>query len=162
MYTNHDPKSIDFIPLKPLKSRLDGFITPRKSIAPSNKSNKNNATITQQPHSDRPQTNPHLNNLIISNSTTHSVSELCKSKSSVGPDFVNIGRGKFCRMSNKTLWPICTTAIKDKYFNIGSKQLIVGGKATRDTPYADIGDWSKPLKKRDAAYADVGDWTKTS
>lgn len=34
-----------------------------------------------------------------------SASELCDDALSMGPDFVNLPKGKFCRMSDKTLWP---------------------------------------------------------
>ncbi|KAH6988572.1 hypothetical protein EDB80DRAFT_589168 [Ilyonectria destructans] len=62
--------------------------------------------------------------------------------SSVGPDFVNQAEGQFCRMSDKTLWPICSDVIQDDCFSTDSQQLIQGGLATRDSPYTVVTDWT--------------------
>lgn len=64
---------------------------------------------------------------------------LCENALSMGPDYVNIPEGKFCRMSDKTLWPTCDHQTKmgpkNDCFNVQSRQLIVGGKVTRGKPY---------------------------
>lgn len=69
-----------------------------------------------------------------------SASVLCKGGMSMGPDFVNIPEGKFCRMSDKTLWPTCGHRSRvgptDDCFDVDSKQLVVGGKVTRSEPYS--------------------------
>lgn len=68
--------------------------------------------------------------------------DLCGSGLSVGPDFVNLVEGKFCRMSDKTLWPTCDRRSggeggpADDCFDVESRQLVVGGKATRSKPYS--------------------------
>lgn len=68
-----------------------------------------------------------------------SASVLCENGMSMGPDFVNIPEGKFCRMSDKTLWPTCDHRSQvgptDDCFDVDSKQLVVGGKVTRSEPY---------------------------
>ncbi|KAG6357399.1 hypothetical protein INS49_013276 [Diaporthe citri] len=69
-----------------------------------------------------------------------SASVLCENGMSMGPDFVNIPEGKFCRMSDKTLWPTCDhrpqVGPTDDCFDVESKQLVVGGKVTRSEPYS--------------------------
>lgn len=64
---------------------------------------------------------------------------LCENALSMGPDYVNIPEGKFCRMSDKTLWPTCDHQNKvgprDDCFDVDSRQLVVGGKVTRGKPY---------------------------
>lgn len=67
--------------------------------------------------------------------------ELCEDALSMGPDFVNIPEGKFCRMSDKTLWPTCDhqrskVGPTDDCFDVESRQLVVGGKVTRSKPYS--------------------------
>ena len=146
MYTEQDPSSITYTPIQNGRLRRHSntatsptYIATSPKTAHQKRLNRTTDTTNQ----NRTQVNPHLNKLIISNSTEHSVTELCKSKTSVGPDFANINSGKFCRMEDKTIWPICAPGHKTKCFNIKSKQLEVGGKATRDTPtYIDIGDWT--------------------
>ncbi|KAI3396487.1 hypothetical protein diail_12107 [Diaporthe ilicicola] len=69
-----------------------------------------------------------------------SASELCEDALSVGPDFVNLPEGKFCWMSDKTLWPKCDHHVqdgqRDNCFDVASRQLVIGGKVTRDKPYS--------------------------
>lgn len=66
--------------------------------------------------------------------------ELCEDALSMGPDYVNIPEGKFCRMSDKTLWPTCDrqrqVGPRDDCFDVDSRQLVLGGKVTRSKPYA--------------------------
>lgn len=69
-----------------------------------------------------------------------SAAALCENGMSMGPDFVNIPEGKFCRMSDKTLWPTCDHRSQigptDDCFDVESKQLVVGGKVARSEPYS--------------------------
>ncbi|KAH7327218.1 hypothetical protein BKA65DRAFT_566565, partial [Rhexocercosporidium sp. MPI-PUGE-AT-0058] len=68
--------------------------------------------------------------------------KLCKSRTSRGPDFVNIAYRSFCRMSDKSLWPICLAAGQvDNCFDLDLQQLVIGGRAARDSPYDQVGDW---------------------
>lgn len=55
--------------------------------------------------------------------------ELCTHGTSRGPDWVNVAEGKFCRMSDKSLWPVCslTKGVLDNCFNMDVRQLVVGG-----------------------------------
>ncbi|KAI9147532.1 hypothetical protein HJFPF1_12558 [Paramyrothecium foliicola] len=80
--------------------------------------------------------------LVKDNNARHPATELCESESSVGPDFLDIAHGQFCRMSDKTLWPVCGGNVADDCFNLDLHQLVVGGIATRDSPYSNVADWS--------------------
>lgn len=87
------------------------------------------------------QSSSHENTITIAHELAGlSASVLCDNGLSMGPDFVNILEGKFCRMSDKTLWPTCDHRSQigptDDCFDVESKQLVVGGKATRSTPYS--------------------------
>lgn len=66
--------------------------------------------------------------------------ELCENALSMGPDYVNVPEGKFCRMSDKTLWPTCDSqrqiGPRDDCFDVESRQLVIGGKVTRSKPYS--------------------------
>ncbi|KAH7140221.1 hypothetical protein B0J13DRAFT_637641 [Dactylonectria estremocensis] len=92
--------------------------------------------------SSNPGNNKFVNHLILDNDAEHTTATLCESSTSVGPDFVNAAEGQFCRMSDKTLWPVCSEEIQDDCFNTDSQQLIQGGLATRDSPYTVVVDWT--------------------
>lgn len=95
-------------------------------------------------NSTTPSTNsPHSSRLVISNNAQHTASGLCESESSFGPDFFNPADGTFCRMTDKTLWPVCdnSTAV-DNCFHKDLQKLVVNGLATRDTPYDNVLDWT--------------------
>ncbi|RYO97129.1 hypothetical protein DL765_011298 [Monosporascus sp. GIB2] len=81
-------------------------------------------------------------NLVIDDNVEHTGRDLCESPTSLGPDFINLADGTFCRMSDKTLWPVCNEQILDNCFNTDVRQLIVGGVSTRDTPYENVIDWT--------------------
>ncbi|KAI0906454.1 hypothetical protein F4823DRAFT_607161 [Ustulina deusta] len=81
--------------------------------------------------------------LVMGDSDIHTATDLCGSETSYGPDFVNVKTGMFCRMSDKTLWPICNGADgTDNCFNVDSQQLIVNGLAARGEPYKNVIDWT--------------------
>ncbi|KAI1173620.1 hypothetical protein F4777DRAFT_589701 [Nemania sp. FL0916] len=82
--------------------------------------------------------------LVIGNTERHSVEGLCQSATSFGPDFMNTQSGTFCRMSDKTIWPVCNAAgnATDNCFNSVLNQLILNGVAARDEPYRKVIDWT--------------------
>ncbi|KAI1123467.1 hypothetical protein F5Y10DRAFT_286020 [Nemania abortiva] len=81
--------------------------------------------------------------LVISDSDTHSATDLCESETSYGPDFFNVKTGMFCRMSDKTLWPMCnSTSVAGNCFNVDSQELVINGLAARGEPYKKIIDWT--------------------
>lgn len=133
LYTEPDPTSIVFWLLEGQTSKRSPDLTTANPRHP------------RQFRSTKPRpkyVNPHLDKLIIGNDTQQAASMLCESKTSLGPDFVDLASGFFCRMSDKTMWPICSNTLTDNCFSLGAKQLVVGGLATRNIPYKDIGDWT--------------------
>ncbi|KAJ8130627.1 hypothetical protein O1611_g3000 [Lasiodiplodia mahajangana] len=81
--------------------------------------------------------------LVIGDSDKHSAEELCESATSFGPDFLNVKTGIFCRMSDKTTWPVCDRAqTTDNCFNNDLNQLVINGVAARDEAYGNIVDWT--------------------
>ncbi|KAI0103409.1 hypothetical protein F4814DRAFT_96523 [Daldinia grandis] len=83
------------------------------------------------------------NRLVVSNNAQHTAAELCESKTSYGPDFLDLMDKKFCRMSDKTLWPVCDGAdTVDNCFNTDVQQLIINGVSARDSPYSNVVDWT--------------------
>lgn len=90
----------------------------------------------------RPDPSPHHDTVTIAHELEGlSAIELCEDALSMGPDYVNIPEGKFCRMSDKTLWPTCDRQTqvgpRDDCFDVDSRQLVIGGKVTRSKPYAE-------------------------
>ncbi|TLS23577.1 uncharacterized protein PpBr36_06449 [Pyricularia pennisetigena] len=83
--------------------------------------------------------------IVITNGTDHSVKELCDSKTSSGPDLLNLSEKSFCRMSDKKIFPQCGGTVKDNCFDADGMQLVVGGKAAR-SPYSIVWDWKTPGK----------------
>jgi hypothetical protein len=61
--------------------------------------------------------------LIISDIPVHSVSKLCASANSYGPDFVATSEGKFCDMKRKHLWDVCSDQKSTCCFNVEQTQL---------------------------------------
>ena len=96
---------------------------------------RSNSTVPGNP-------GPRFNNLIVDNDTGHGARDLCESSTSLGPDFINVADGTFCRMADKTLWPVCDEKTADNCFNADTHQLIINGVSARDTPYAKIIDWT--------------------
>ena len=80
--------------------------------------------------------------LVISADPKQTAAGLCDDVVSLGPDFFNVAEGRFCRMSTKTMYPICDAAVVDNCFDPIAHKLITGGKATRDVDYTNIIDWS--------------------
>ncbi|KAF7563673.1 hypothetical protein G7046_g427 [Stylonectria norvegica] len=118
------------------------------SYSPSRRSNGARMAKTAQ-HMDYRRSNgtttgnnKHSHRLVKDNDPGHAVVDLCHSESSSGPDYLNVVHGEFCRMSDKTLWPICSETIQDNCFSNEVDQLIIGGKAARDSPYRDVVDWT--------------------
>jgi hypothetical protein len=160
MFTSPDPNTITYwILTKEKVKRAIG------ALVPARKTTKFKSRIVRrQTYGNGTHANLHANRLIISDSDQHSVTKLCESVTSLGPDFVNTLDGQFCRMSDKSLWPVCTAEITDNCFNLDLQQMVIGGLTTRDSPYVDIGDWTrhgsfKAKMKRDGKYMTIGDWS---
>ncbi|KAI0384063.1 hypothetical protein F5Y04DRAFT_248889 [Hypomontagnella monticulosa] len=139
-----DPKGITFWTIN--NKRSEGGIEERTtamSYGPAKHPESAKFRRSESLHARANSTNPHINRLVMSNDAQHVADELCKSETSYGPDFVNIASGTFCRMSDKTLFPVCDGAeTVDNCFNKDLQQLIVNGVSARDTPYGDVLDWT--------------------
>lgn len=79
--------------------------------------------------------------LVHSKDAEHQTEELCKSEHSYGPDFVNHEEGLFCRMSDKTLWPLCTDDVTDNCFNVEANGLVTNGVLPRAPLYDNVISW---------------------
>ncbi|KAI0116432.1 hypothetical protein GGR51DRAFT_574711 [Nemania sp. FL0031] len=145
-YPDQDPSSITYwAPHKHRSLRDNRLLTTGTSHGPSKSplsarfrslqhSSETNQTTTQPPI---------RKSLVIGDSDRHSAEELCGSATSFGPDFLNVQTGIFCRMSDKTTWPVCDgiQAI-DNCFNKDLSQLIINRVAAREEPYRHIIDWT--------------------
>lgn len=81
--------------------------------------------------------------LVLSSDTQHNAADLCSSPHSLGPDFVNTATGQYCRMSDKTLHPICNPpTVTDNCFNVDTQKLVIGGVSLRDRVYSKVIEWS--------------------
>ncbi|KAF7556137.1 hypothetical protein G7Z17_g1655 [Cylindrodendrum hubeiense] len=143
-YTTPDPDTITFWTINnkrdetaksTAKSRRQSSWIPRGR-------GSHGVVARNESSSDPSSSDRFANHLVLDDDPEHTTATLCESRSSVGPDFVNQAEGQFCRMSDKTVWPICSTDIQDDCFNTDSQQLIQGGLATRDSPYTVVTDWT--------------------
>ncbi|KAI1343510.1 hypothetical protein F5Y15DRAFT_235105 [Xylariaceae sp. FL0016] len=86
-------------------------------------------------------TTRHSNSIVMADHHAHKASELCGSPMSAGPSLVSHTEKLFCRMTDKTLWPLCDATTNDNCFNQDLMQVIAGGLTTRDSPYQHFIDW---------------------
>lgn len=131
MYKNHDP-TITWWILGPHDHRRT-----ERYVASSH-----NNTILTPPTNRTSNNNLDSNRLVLNDSPLHSTYELCNSKTSVGPDFVNVQEGFFCCMTSRVTYPICKDGVTDNCFDMNSKTKITGGKVSRTTPYTSVIDWT--------------------
>lgn len=89
---------------------------------------------------DSPGIHQHDGLVIQYNTNANSAIELCRDSQSEGHDFVNMLERKFCRMSDKSLWSLCTGEQRDHCCSVDSKQLVVNGKTLRGA-YATVNNW---------------------
>ncbi|KAF8538049.1 hypothetical protein BDD12DRAFT_742851 [Trichophaea hybrida] len=68
----------------------------------------------------------HGDRLITSKHDSHSATELCTSKTSIGPDFVSHNEGLFCDMSKKELWSICNEIQSHACFDTETNEMRPG------------------------------------
>ncbi|KAI0015966.1 hypothetical protein F4780DRAFT_31477 [Xylariomycetidae sp. FL0641] len=83
-----------------------------------------------------------LDQLVIDDDVKHSAQALCDSATSVGPNMYNVAEGKFCRMTDKTVWSVCDETTTDNCFNADVQQVVANGLATRDAPYSRVINWT--------------------
>jgi hypothetical protein len=97
-----------------------------------------NSSQSQQNLSDRRRRglnrrNRYSKTLVHSNSTSHSAEMLCNSPASIGPDFVSYRERKFCDMSSRTIWPLCSNNIMTECFDYKSNRLIKHSRQWNET-----------------------------
>lgn len=140
LYYNEDPNTITFWTqpaAKKLKSRSNLSSRTTDTSAPSKK--------PLQPNNMRRGEIVYSNDkrLVLSSDTQHNAADLCSSPHSLGPDFVNTATGHFCKMSDKTLHPVCSPpTVTDNCFNVETQKLVIGGVSARDQVYSKVIDWS--------------------
>ena len=89
--------------------------------------------------------------LVKSTMDGQSAKELCKSESSMGPDFVSIKEKRFCDMTRKKSWPLCDDETTHSCFDT-KVNAMVGGKLNRRR---DDATSERIIRKR---YATVHEW----
>ncbi|KAI1366234.1 hypothetical protein F5Y08DRAFT_337816 [Xylaria arbuscula] len=83
--------------------------------------------------------------LVVTHEEQHSAEDLCNSETSAGPDLLNLYSKMFCRMSDKTLWPVCDTVnVTENCFKISRGILVTNdfGTAAAALPHSDFIDWT--------------------
>lgn len=61
--------------------------------------------------------------VVVSEHEEHTASELCKSDSAAGPDFVSTKEGLLCDMCSGELWPLCSAAVPTGCFDVDLKAM---------------------------------------
>ncbi|RWA07791.1 hypothetical protein EKO27_g7314 [Xylaria grammica] len=143
MYENPNPNSIVFWPQPDHQSSRDAPATEslatEKPLSARFRSMQHGAPASHNQPGGLTLMNRHL---VISDLDQHSAAGLCESATSFGPDFLNTRTGTFCRMANKSIWPVCDGAqIVDNCFDSGRMQLVINGISARNQPYQSIIDW---------------------
>ncbi|KAH9893726.1 hypothetical protein F4778DRAFT_748325 [Xylariomycetidae sp. FL2044] len=84
----------------------------------------------------------HRDRLVKTDEESHSIARICGSETSLGPDIVNTLEGLFCRMSDKTLWPVCSSDVEVDCFDSDVLQLRETGiTAEEQQAYRRVDDW---------------------
>ncbi|KAI0392432.1 hypothetical protein F5Y17DRAFT_359122 [Xylariaceae sp. FL0594] len=148
-----DPQDITHWPPTSSRRSHERDITPMTSYGPprsphSAKYRRGVRSNNNHPHYRRGNgTSPSVRDmipvsLVVGDNDKHKAEDLCGSATSYGPDFANVASGTFCRMSDKTVWPVCSASVADNCFNTDAQQLVVNGVAARDEPYKKVIDWT--------------------
>lgn len=110
---------------------------PKPPIPTSISANATNSTASRSQPKYRDQ-------IVLDYSPDNSARELCESPTSRGPDFANLAEGLFCRMLDKTLWPLCSDSIIKQCFSVESKQIVTGQVTVLNSPskkYSKVVTW---------------------
>lgn len=83
--------------------------------------------------------------LVISDTASHSAKALCESETSMGPDFVHTGEKLFCDMGSKILYDFCSASSTTTCYDADKQVLITPGAGTRRAAaapaYERVRDW---------------------
>ncbi|KAI0483947.1 hypothetical protein GGR56DRAFT_668550 [Xylariaceae sp. FL0804] len=110
----------------------DGNVRTLRRGAPHGRADGRNLTAAAAAHPRRSLRERTAHRVVISDDVAqHGARDLCASDSSLRPDFLNVGEGLFCRMADKTLWPVMELM-----------QFVLNGLATRDAPCSEVLDWT--------------------
>lgn len=150
VYPDEDPSSITYWVLNNRRSDKETLDVKRAATGTATSYGPAKHPVSARFQQDRhhrrsngtDHSGPHFKHLVIDDNPKHTGRDLCESPTSLGPDFVSVADGYFCRMSDKTLWPICKADVTDHCFDTNLNQLIVGGVATRGSPYENVIDWT--------------------
>lgn len=131
-----------------IKARHEDSSTSMSIIGRREKNSLNPSRLfAKESHRPRSMRDWLMNDLIISDSKTHSAKEICTSKSSRSPDFVSTVEGKFCDMETRTLWDLCDGANrKSDCFDVDKRTVVITTKR------------GLPGDKRRKAYQNVEHW----
>jgi hypothetical protein len=141
MYTEPDPRGITYKLPDTKRSVAERAYGPSKRPVSARFQQQYARSNGTQPNSNTPASMVAM--LVVGDSPEHSAEGLCTSATSYGPDFFNILTGTFCRMSDKTTWPVCDgVATTDNCFNKDLNQLVIHGVTARDEPYRKVVDWT--------------------
>jgi hypothetical protein len=80
-------------------------------------------------HSSKKHKNIRPDHVVISNMKGHSAQELCEHPTSLGPDFVSTVEGMFCDMETGIVWPLCSSLVGARCFDLEIRQMR-GGNGT--------------------------------
>lgn len=122
VFTEWDPRTVTYRIINGEKRSVE---TGQSTAPPKNESSNQVQALAKTSKA------MHFNRLIVNNGIDQSAFQLCESKSSVGPDYINVDEGLFCRMSDKSLWHICSLYVETKCFDLETFQLNIPGVAAR-------------------------------
>lgn len=112
-YNNEDPNSVLFTPPKRLKSRSkvsSRMIDTSTSSTPLQPSNRPRGVVIY----------PTEKTLVLSSDPRSSATDLSASSNSLGANLANISTDHYCKMSDKTLHPVCSPSVTDDCSNLDS------------------------------------------
>ncbi|OIW25645.1 hypothetical protein CONLIGDRAFT_647387 [Coniochaeta ligniaria NRRL 30616] len=100
-----------------------------------------------------------VDRLAISHLPAHTATEVCRSTTSWGPDFVSVVEGLYCDMCERMLWNLCSGATGTYCFDLERRELRLpvgeggGGRVARD-----LGGAMAELEGLRKRYAKVDEW----
>jgi hypothetical protein len=79
--------------------------------------------------------------LVESENYMLSAESICRLPVTISPDYADFGTGKFCHMSEHTVWDFCGNGKTDHGFDTDRNELLLNGKHKRGMPYAWVEDY---------------------
>ena len=79
--------------------------------------------------------------LVMSYNPKHTATALCSDPMSRGPSFVSFDEGLYCDMTEKVIWPLCTTEGEVGCYDWKTHSLVEVGLRKREMDYANIIEW---------------------